>query len=140
MFRTGIVSSISFCQDYSGLFAAGSLLSAVTLFHENSGENPVAYLDGMTSAISQVKFDPVSTYKLYASERHSNRILCWDVRNPFQVLRHFERSASRTNQKISFDIDATGTWLVTGDQVRVMMDSLAYTDGRPRRATSLSSI
>lgn len=50
----GIVSSISFCPDYSGLFAASSLSSAVTLFSETTGEDPIAYLGGMVSPVTQV--------------------------------------------------------------------------------------
>jgi WD40 repeat protein len=50
----GIVSSIAFSPDYSGLFAASSLSGAITLFSEATGEDPIAYLDGMTGAITQV--------------------------------------------------------------------------------------
>ena len=51
---SGIVSSISFQPDYSGIYAASSLTSAIALFSESTGEDPVAYLDGMTAPITQV--------------------------------------------------------------------------------------
>lgn len=54
MSTTGIISSIAFCTDHSGLFAASSLSSAVALFSESTGADPVAYLDGMQNAITQV--------------------------------------------------------------------------------------
>ncbi|KAI5125038.1 hypothetical protein M0805_007462 [Coniferiporia weirii] len=112
----GIVSSIAFCPDYSGLFAASSLTSAITLFSEATGEDPIAYLDGMASAITQVKFDPARPHLLYAGQRRSDEILCWDVREPLEVLRRFTRSGRRSNQKLLFDIDPAGRWLATGDE------------------------
>lgn len=132
-YYVGIVSSIAFCSDYSGLFAASSLSGAVTLFSEATGEDPIAFLDGIKSAITQVhtngyvvlfhlttlqvKFNPLQPHLLYASQRRSDDILCWDVREPFEVLRRFKRSASSTNQKLMFDIDPTGRWLASGDDV-----------------------
>ncbi|KAH8118338.1 WD40 repeat-like protein [Phellopilus nigrolimitatus] len=112
----GIVSSIAFCPDYSGLFAASSLSSAITLFSEATGEDPIAYLDGMTSAVTQVKFDPARPHLLYASQRRSDEILCWDVREPFEVVRRFARKSHRTNQKLLFDVDPAGRWLAAGDE------------------------
>lgn len=50
----GIVSSIAFSPDYSGLYAAAGLSGAVMLLTEATGEDAIAYLDGMTSAITQV--------------------------------------------------------------------------------------
>ncbi|EJD01202.1 WD40 repeat-like protein [Fomitiporia mediterranea MF3/22] len=112
----GIVSSIAFCPDYSGLYAASSLASAISLFSETTGEDPVAYLDGMTAPIMQVKFDSARPHILYASQRRSDEILCWDVREPLEVLRRFTRASSSTNQKLLFDIDPAGHWLATGDE------------------------
>ncbi|OCB88842.1 WD40 repeat-like protein [Sanghuangporus baumii] len=112
----GIVSSISFCSDYSGLYAASSLASAIALFSEQTGADPVAYLDGMAAPVTQVKFDPMRPHILYAAQRRSNEILCWDVREPLEVLRSFARKSAGTNQKLLFDIDPAGRWLATGDQ------------------------
>jgi len=112
----GIVSSISFAPDQSGVFAASSLSPGITLFAENSGDEPVAYLDGMTSAITQIKFNPAQPQLLYASQRRSDEILCWDVRQPFEVLCNFRRKASNSNQKLLFDIDPSGQWLASGDE------------------------
>lgn len=69
----GIVSSIAFCPDYSGLYAASSLSGAITLLTEATGGDAVAYLDGMSGAITQVsspahkiKFQQI-IYNLFAS-------------------------------------------------------------------------
>lgn len=142
-YHAGIVSSIAFCSDYSGLFAASSLSGAVTLFSEATGEDPIAFLDGIKSAITQVhtyayvvlfqltplqvKFNPSQPHLLYASQRRSDDILCWDVREPFEVLKRFKRSGSSSNQKLLFDIDPTGRWLASGDDVcyfRCSLDDL----------------
>lgn len=64
---------------------------------------------------------------LYAAQRRSNEILCWDVREPLEVLRSFTRKSAGTNQKMLFDIDPAGRWLATGDQV-----SLSYSSCQPR--------
>ncbi|KLO15902.1 WD40 repeat-like protein [Schizopora paradoxa] len=112
----GIVSSISFAPDQSGVYAASSLASSITLFAENSGDDAVAYLDGMASAITQVKFNPTQPHLLYATQRRNDEILCWDIRQPFDVLCRFRRKASRTNQKLLFDVDPSGQWLISGDE------------------------
>jgi len=51
----GLVSSLAFCPDYSGLYAASSFSTAITLFSEATGDEPVAYLDGLSSSITQVR-------------------------------------------------------------------------------------
>lgn len=112
----GLVSSITFCPDYSGLYAASSLSGAITLFSEQTGEDPVGYLDSITSAITQVKFNPTQPCLLYAAQRRSDELLCWDVRSPYEVLRRFKRKGKGTNQKMTFDLDAAGQWLVSGDE------------------------
>lgn len=137
----GLISSIAFCPDYSGLFAASSLSSAISLYSEATGEDPIAFLDGMSSAVTQarccfqsclqfkyliekqVKFNPSQPHLLYASQRRSNDILCWDVREPLEVLKRYTRKGSRTNQKIMFDIDLSGRWLASGDEVRILLCS-----------------
>ena len=50
----GIVSSIAFCPDYSGLYAASSLSGAITLFTETTGEDVIAQLGGISGSIMQV--------------------------------------------------------------------------------------
>ena len=176
VYMLGIVSSITFSCDYSGLFAAASLSAAITLFTEASGADPVVYLDGMSNAITQVsvtpiltlsfassecikptglgilfhcsrtfsctiklccwfqsslaryliatdplqvKFDPYKPHLLYAAQRRSSELLCWDVREPHEVLRRFRTPGPRrTNQKSLFDIDPAGRWLCTGEEAR----------------------
>lgn len=56
---------------------------------------------------------------LYAAQRRADEILCWDVRAPHVVMHTLERRACGTNQKLKFDIDPTGRWLASGDEVRL---------------------
>ena len=67
--------------------------------------------------LDQIKFNPAQPQLLYASQRRSDEILCWDVRQPFEVLCNFRRKASNSNQKLLFDIDPSGQWLASGDEV-----------------------
>ena len=69
---------------------------------------------------NQVQFNPTQPHLLYASQRRSDDILCWDTRNPtdpYAVIRTVKRNARQTNQKLRFDVDPFGKWLVAGDQV-----------------------
>ncbi|KZV94989.1 WD40 repeat-like protein [Exidia glandulosa HHB12029] len=123
----GIVSSLAFCPDYSGIYAAGSFTSALWLFAEGQGAQPVCRLKGIASAITQVrpmlrrisahatqvKFNPAYPQLLYAACRQRNSIYAWDTRNPSAPYATYERKSS-TNQKLWIDVDASGTWLVTG--------------------------
>ena len=68
-----------------------------------------------------MKFDPARAHLLYAAQRRSNDILCWDVRQPFEVLRRFTRKSDGTNQKLLFDIDPAGRHLATGNEVSLSL-------------------
>ena len=73
----------------------------------------------LTNNVNKVKFNPMHPHLLYASQRRSDSIYCWDVREPFEVIQTYTRKARSTNQKLLFDIDPTGRWLITGDEVTV---------------------
>ncbi|EJD52439.1 WD40 repeat-like protein [Auricularia subglabra TFB-10046 SS5] len=111
----GIVSSIAFCPDYSGIYAAGSFSSALWLFSEETGSQPVCRLKGTNVAITQVKFHPTEPHFLYAAARQYDGIYAWDIRNPALPLAEYERKAG-TNQRLWIDVDPTGAWLVSGDE------------------------
>lgn len=51
--------------------------------------------------------------QLYSGGRKDPEILCWDLRNPGQVLFTIKRTLE-TNQRIYFDLSADGTYLLTG--------------------------
>jgi hypothetical protein len=54
----GIISSLSFCPDFSGLYAAGTFTSSIGMFAENTGAEVLMYLDGVSGPISHVSWVP----------------------------------------------------------------------------------
>ena len=52
----GIISSLSFCTDYSGLYAASSLSGNIALYDEASSEAAVGYLGGTSKPVMQVRY------------------------------------------------------------------------------------
>jgi len=146
----GIISSLAFANDASSaVYAAGTLnpsapsSSNIALFSEDTGEVPVMFVGaespspragfGIRASVTQLMFNPVYPYLLYASFRRHDTIYEWDLRsNAHVVARSFRRSSSfgseqrereegttaaATNQKLRFDIDISGQLLGVGDQL-----------------------
>ncbi|KAI8889136.1 WD40 repeat-like protein [Backusella circina FSU 941] len=112
--QKGIISCIDFSPDYSGLFAAGSYSKSIGIYDESNNELCLK-LTGMDGGgVTQVKFSKDGSL-LFSTSRHANTIQCWDIRDTANVLYELPRPG-KTNQRISFDIDATGQFLATGDQ------------------------
>jgi hypothetical protein len=55
MHRIGIISSLAFCPDYSGLYAAGTFSSSIGLLSEETGEDILLYLDDVPGPVTQVQ-------------------------------------------------------------------------------------
>lgn len=53
--RIGIISSLAFCPDYSGLYAAGTFSSSIGLLSEETGEDILLYLDDVPGPVTQVR-------------------------------------------------------------------------------------
>jgi hypothetical protein len=75
---------------------------------------------------SQLMFNPTRPHILYAAFRRSERLWSWDLRGHSSVpLCCFSRGVTSnefghknlTNQKRQFDVDSTGRWLASGNQV-----------------------
>lgn len=74
---------------------------------------------------AQISLDPWRAHILYASFRQDSRVYAWDLRAglgsdvPYCVYGDSpHRSDQRTNQRLRFDIDASGKLLGTGARVR----------------------
>uniref|UniRef100_A0A671PM87 Telomerase Cajal body protein 1 n=1 Tax=Sinocyclocheilus anshuiensis TaxID=1608454 RepID=A0A671PM87_9TELE len=95
--QTGIISCIAFssCQSMYN----GSLLALL----------PTRHRGGLTHLL----FSP-NGYHLYTGGRKDSEILCWDLRDPGQVLFSMHRNVN-TNQRIYFDLDQSGRYLLSGD-------------------------
>jgi WD40 repeat protein len=131
-----MISSIAFCPDRSGLWAAGSFGRSIGLYDER--RKGALYLLGtgevasdrirrievpdrtmakdrkVMGGVTQVQFSPDGMH-LFSASRRDNLVLCWDIRNSDEVLYAMDRGPSDTNQRMSFDIDGAGKWLVAGD-------------------------
>ncbi|CAG8537701.1 9328_t:CDS:10 [Ambispora leptoticha] len=103
----------AFNPDYSGLYAAGSYSRTVGLYDEKN--NKLLYLlRDLYGGVTQIKFSS-DGYYLFSASRRDNFIHCWDIRNTGDVLFKLNRIGD-TNQRLMFDIDASGRYLITGDQ------------------------
>lgn len=112
--QKGIISCLDFCPDYSGLYAAGSYSQSIGIYDETNHELCLK-LTGFSGGTTQVKFSKDGTL-LFSASRHANSILCWDIRDSANILYELPRPG-KTNQRIAFDIDATGRYLMTGDEL-----------------------
>jgi len=111
--QNGIISCLSFNPDYSGVFAAGSYSNSVGVYNQMD-KNSLICMFPTNYGVTQVQFSPDGRY-LFAGGRKSNSITCWDIRNTGQILYDLSRVAN-TNQRISFDIHYSGSYLATGSQ------------------------
>ncbi|PVF91597.1 WD40 repeat-like protein [Serendipita vermifera] len=109
----GIISALSFCPDYSGLFAAGTFNSSIGLFSEETGGQVLMYLEKVAGPIMQLQFHPAQPNLLFATCRRRDGIFIWDVRNT-SLLYHSLDMSYNSNQRLRFDIDPAGKWLAAG--------------------------
>lgn len=110
--QKGLISTIQFNPDYSGLYAAGSFLGNVSIYAENVNTSclDIAHLG---YAVCHTKWSPCGRY-LWIGGRMSDTISCWDIRFTKKLVNSVKRQC-RTNQRMSFDIDPWGNYLATGD-------------------------
>jgi WD40 repeat protein len=112
--QKGIIACLDFAPDYSGLYAAGSYSSSIGIYDETNDELCLKLTGMEGGGVTQVKFSKDGRY-LFSASRHATSILCWDVRDSANILYELPRQA-KTNQRTSFDLDATGRYLITGDE------------------------
>lgn len=109
--QKGILSCIDFSTD--GLYAVGSYSQSVGIYDETNNELCLKLNGFQGGGVTQVKFSKDGLY-LFSASRHADSILCWDIRDTANVLYELPRPG-RTNQRIQFDLDASGRYLMTGD-------------------------
>ncbi|GEM06798.1 guanyl nucleotide binding protein [Rhodotorula toruloides] len=119
--QKGIISSLafSFVDSYSdSILAAGSFSGSIGLY-DISGPVPLTTLlqPSQTGGITKLLFHPLSPHLLFAASRKSTHLDVWDLRNTSRTSSSGKLSRQgRTNQRLGFDIDPSGTWLAAGDQ------------------------
>lgn len=109
--QKGILSCIDFSTD--GLYAVGSYSQSIGIYDETNNELCLKLNGFEGGGVTQVKFSKDGIH-LFSASRHADSILCWDIRNTANTLYELPRFG-RTNQRIQFDLDASGQSLITGD-------------------------
>eukprot|EP00871_Galdieria_phlegrea_P003124 jgi/Galph1/3812/GphlegSOOS_G2491.1 len=111
----GIISSIDQKKEETDILALGSFSGTVSLCDLRM-EKPNMIdmcLSAHNGGVTMVRFAAGSSSLLLAGARKDDDIAVWDIRNPSHVLYRLERQ-SRSNQRIGFDIDATGQYVYSG--------------------------
>ncbi|XP_043599640.1 telomerase Cajal body protein 1 [Bombus pyrosoma] len=104
----GLVSCIRENPIMPGLVAFGTYSKNIGLYRDG----PLCTFK-TGSGVTQIEFSPCGT-KLFSVVRRSNEFLCWDLRNPGNVLYSLEGRQSDTNQRIQFDITSNGNEIISG--------------------------
>ncbi|XP_063967162.1 telomerase Cajal body protein 1-like [Lytechinus pictus] len=110
--QTGIISCFAMAPEIK-MYAAGSYSKSVGLY-TNDNNNLVCLLEGQSGGVTHLMFSS-DMNRLYSGGRMDQEILCWDVRKPGQILFTALREVS-THQRVYFDVDSTGQYLVSGNQ------------------------
>lgn len=110
--QSGIISCIAVNAALPSVYAAASYLKTIGLYSEPEGV-ALCVLEGHRGGVTHLKFSPDGMV-LYSGGRKDPEILCWDLRNPGQVLYTMHRTVE-TNQRIYFDLDPSGHYLISGD-------------------------
>lgn len=109
--QPGIVSCIAFSPDQD-IYACGSYSRCVGLYSYQEGV-PLAVLHGPIGGVTHLRFSADGRC-VFSGGRKDPEILCWDVRHPGQVLTSLRRNIA-TNQRIYFDMESSGRYLLSGD-------------------------
>ncbi|GJN87330.1 hypothetical protein Rhopal_000279-T1 [Rhodotorula paludigena] len=99
--------------------AQGSKEGQKVGLYDPSQPNPLVDLlwPSQRGGVTKVLFHPLSPHLLCAASRQSSHLDVWDLRNTSRPSSSGRlRRKARTNQRIGFDIDPSGTWLAAGDQ------------------------
>uniref|UniRef100_A0AAY4BM27 Telomerase Cajal body protein 1 n=1 Tax=Denticeps clupeoides TaxID=299321 RepID=A0AAY4BM27_9TELE len=110
--QNGIISCIAFspCQS---LYACGSYSRTAGLYSCQDGSMLALLPPRHHGGLTHLLFSQ-NGYHLYTGGRKDPEILCWDLRDPGRVLFSLKRSVN-TNQRIYFDLDPSGRFLLSGD-------------------------
>ncbi|XP_060781268.1 telomerase Cajal body protein 1 isoform X2 [Neoarius graeffei] len=110
--QSGIISCMAFSPSQP-VYACGSYSRTVGLYSCEDGSLLALFPQRHHGGVTHLLFSPDGNH-LYTGARKDPEILCWDLRDPGQVLFSLRRNVS-TNQRIYFDLDPSGRYLVSGD-------------------------
>ncbi|XP_075345814.1 telomerase Cajal body protein 1, partial [Mycteria americana] len=109
--QRGLIGCLAFSPTQP-VFACGSYGRSLGLYALEGG-GALALWPRLPAAPTHLRFSPDGN-RLYAGGRKDHQILCWDLRRPERPLLGLERRVA-TNQRVTFDLDPTGRFLVSGD-------------------------
>lgn len=115
--QSGIISCMAFSSSQP-VYACGSYSRTVGLYSCEDGSMFALLPQRHHGGVTHLLFSPDGNH-LYTGGRKDPEILCWDLRDPGRVLFSLPRNVS-TNQRIYFDLDPSGRYLVSGDTTGVM--------------------
>ncbi|KAJ8282874.1 hypothetical protein COCON_G00053930 [Conger conger] len=108
----GIISCVAFSPSQS-LYACGSYSRTAGLYSCRDGALLALLPSRPHGGVTHLRFSPDGT-RLYTGGRKDQEILCWDLRDPGHILFSLNRNVS-TNQRIYFDLDPSGQYLLSGN-------------------------
>ncbi|KAL0970222.1 hypothetical protein UPYG_G00238940 [Umbra pygmaea] len=110
--QSGIISCMAFspCQS---VYACGSYSRTAGLYSSQDGSLLALLPPRHNGGVTHLFFSPDGNY-LYTGGRKDPEVLCWDLRDPGKVLFSMKRNVA-TNQRIYFDLDPSGRYLLSGD-------------------------
>ncbi|KAG1701403.1 Telomerase Cajal body protein 1 [Nymphon striatum] len=132
--QTGIISCIAVNPFDQSIYAAGSYSTTIGIYSEPKGKL-MFMLQGQSGGLTHIKFSfgwksfiqwrtkanqlqQMCRYRknipFLSSTLVDHEILCWDLRNPGEVLFSMKREVN-TNQRIYFDIDPSDNYMVSGN-------------------------
>ncbi|XP_062994175.1 telomerase Cajal body protein 1 [Elgaria multicarinata webbii] len=109
--QSGIISCIAF-SPVQPLYACTSYSKTVGLYSRAEGDL-LALLHGHHGGVTHALFSP-DGFRLFTGGRKDTEILCWDLRQPGDVLFSMCRTVA-TNQRLYFDLDPSGNYLLSGN-------------------------
>ncbi|XP_051632703.1 telomerase Cajal body protein 1, partial [Manacus candei] len=109
--QRGLIGCLAVSPDQS-LLACGSYGRSLGLYPLEGG-GAVAFWPRLPAAPTHLLFSQCGTW-IYAGGRKARHILCWDLRAPERPLLALERLVA-TNQRVTFDLDPSGRFMVSGD-------------------------
>ncbi|XP_049622183.1 telomerase Cajal body protein 1 [Suncus etruscus] len=108
--QCGILSCISF-SPVQPLYACGSYARSLGLYAWDDG-SLLTLLEGHHGGITHLCFHPDGN-RFFSGARKDCELLCWDLRQLGHPLWSLSREVT-TNQRIYFDLDPAGQFLVSG--------------------------
>uniref|UniRef100_A0A1A8R2N7 Telomerase Cajal body protein 1 n=1 Tax=Nothobranchius rachovii TaxID=451742 RepID=A0A1A8R2N7_9TELE len=110
--QSGIISCFSFSPCLS-VYACGSYSRCAGIYSCQDGTLLALLPTHHHGGLTHLLFSPDGNY-LYTGGRKDPEILCWDLREPGKVVFSLKRNVA-TNQRIYFDLDRSGRYLLSGD-------------------------